>query len=175
MTQDWDSIPTYDINIGSLKLPTDILSIMKARGIIRYLYRINYRRTVIKFGMSCPKSGAPGERLYRQIGHAKGWIGQGRLGGQNGADWRVIEETFAETYGGEIIKDDITVKIWDLTNYVFASSNIREEVNRMEAELIEQFINIAGILPIGNLRDEQSVKAKSRVLTSTYQDIFEEA
>ena len=154
MQIDWDSIPKYVINLAKIDDPYDICEIFKHYKIDKYLYKIQYKGIVIKFGMSADKSRNFGDRAYRQIGHMSSWPKDVRLTGSSGADWRVIEEDFLNTYGFQIEHQSATLTVWDVTNYDFKSINSRNEILDMEAQLIESYRQAVGEKPIGNINDE---------------------
>jgi hypothetical protein len=167
----WDIIPTYILNLGDLKDPYEICHFCKKYNIDWYLYRIKFKGIVDKFGMSADRSRNHGDRVYRQMAHAESW-GALRNNGSSGADWRIIEEDFFNRYGIKIDKQFVEIKFWDLTNYPFISTNPRNEVLRMENELIEDYVRIVGEKPIGNINDEAYIKTKGLVATETLEKLF---
>lgn len=167
----WTLIPQFEMNIGKLSTPAEICTLMKKAGIDKYLYRIVYKGTVLKFGMSADNSKNYGERLYRQIAHSASW-GKLRISGSSGADWRIVESDFYDTYGAHVDKDHMIVTMWDCTNYPFVTINPWDEVNRMEAELIQQYVDVIGQKPIGNINDEANVTRKARIKKSTWDELF---
>lgn len=167
----WDVIPTHIIDVSLLNDPYEICHFMKNHNIDWYLYRIKFKGIVLKFGMSADKSRNFGDRIYRQIAHAESW-GKIRNTGSSGADWRIVEDDFYKQYGIKVDKQFMEIKLWDLTKYSFISTNPRNEVLRMENELIESYINIAGEKPIGNINDEAYIKTKGLVPLSVVQNLF---
>jgi hypothetical protein len=147
---------------------------MKQYDIDKYLYRIMFKGIVIKYGMSADKSKNYGERLYRQLSHAESW-GSLRNCGSSGADWRVIEEEFFKLYGIKIDKNQISIKLWDVTNYPFTTIDPWKEVYYMEQSLIDSYANIVGEKPIGNLHDDINFRQKGHIPLEVYNGIFEEA
>ena len=168
----WNIIPTHVIDVSTIDAPYDISLIMKALGIDRYCYQIMYKGIVIKYGMSADNSRNYGERIYRQIGHSKSW-GSKRLTGSSGADWRIIEEDFLDLYGFPIDKDHMKIKLWDLTNYPFVTINPWDEVNAVEAQLIDAYVDAVGEKPIGNINDEANVIRKAGIRVDLMVDLFE--
>ena len=169
----WETIPTYIINVSGLRDPYEICHILKSYNTDKYLYRIKYKGIVIKYGMSADRSKSFGERVYRQLAHSASW-GELRNTGSSGADFRIIEEDFFNLYGISIDKDHLEVKIWDVTNYEFLSTNPRNEIIRMENELIEKHISVTGEKPIGNINDEANIKTKGLVPTVLAKKLFTE-
>jgi hypothetical protein len=173
----WNVIPTYEIGVADLIQAYNICDIMKARKTRAYCYSITNKATMdkplilIKYGMSYDNSPNFGERIYRQIAHSKSW-GEQRSKGHSGADWRVIEEDFLEHYGFEIKKDNLIIKIWDLTNYPFTLCNQWDEVNKIESHLINEYVQIYGKKPIGNINDESRTFFRSAVAIETMNNLF---
>ena len=172
----WATFPKYTINIGSMLVPADIVQCFKKYNIDKYVYCIMYKGIIIKFGMSAPESQSRewGERLYRQLGHCYSW-GKGiRIEGSSGADWLVIERDFKETYGIDLDHTDIKVIVWDVTNYEFQSYNPFNEVESMESELINNYVEQFGSKPIGNINDEANKRNRSFVSKETFGGLFVE-
>ena len=167
----WEIIPTYILNVADLQDPYDICHFMKKHNIDWYLYRVKYKGIVLKFGMSADRSRNFGDRVYRQIAHAESWNDL-RNTGSSGADWRIIEEDFYNLYGIKIDKNHLEIKIWDLTNYPWFSTVPRNEVIRMENELIEEYTKIVGEKPIGNINDEAQIKSKGLVPIDALAKLF---
>ena len=169
---DWSIIPTHTIDVSTINAPYDISLIMKSLKIDRYCYQIMYKGIVIKYGMSADNSRNYGDRLYRQIGHSKSW-GKQRLNGSSGADWRVVEEDFLDVYGFPIDVGNMTVKLWDLTNYPYVTINPWDEVNAIEAQLIDAYVQAVGEKPIGNINDEANVIRRAGIRIDTMDRLFD--
>ena len=166
--------PRYNILYGKLARPADICAIFAHYQIDKYVYRINYKGTVIKFGMSAAESESRiwGERVYRQLAHCYSW-GTQRIDGSSGADWLVIERDFKNLYGVDIDHNHITVAVWDVTNYPFESFTPSIEVEKIEAELINEYIALVGEKPIGNINDEANKRNKPFVNKEAHDNLFE--
>lgn len=174
MKIDWSIIPTYTLDVSRLSNPYDICKMMRKAKIDKYVYEIMWKGIVIKYGMSADNSRAYGERLYRQIGHSKSWREQ-RLVCASGSDWRIIEEDFFKTYGFELDKEHLHVKIWDATNYPFKTFNPWDEVYAMEQELIRNYSTVVGAKPIGNINDDRNIIYKAYVKKETFGGLFDES
>lgn len=172
VTVNWNNTPTYDIDVGQISDPFEISKLMKSLGIKKYCYRIMYKGIVIKYGMSADNSRNCGERIYRQIGHSASW-GSQRLNGSSGADWRIVEEDFYNEYGIHIDKNYISIRVWDFTNFPFQTYNPWDEVNAIEAQLIDEYVRLIGKKPIGNINDEANVIRKAAVTKDTLNNLFE--
>jgi hypothetical protein len=172
MDINWSAIPTHNIDVGKLTDPTDICALMKQHKIRQYVYRIKYKGLVIKYGMSTDNSKAYGDRVYRQIAHAASW-GTRRINGPNGADWRVVEEDFKNTYGFELDKKHLTIQIYNMTNYPFTTVNHRDEVYFVEQELIEEYRRLVGEKPIVNLHDDTLHKRRGYIKKDTFGGLFD--
>ena len=167
----WSIIPTYILDVKDLTDPYDICNFCKKYNIDWYLYRIKYKGIVLKFGMSADRSRNYGDRSYRQIAHSESW-NEKRLNGSSGADWRIIEEDFYKLYDIKVDRKFMEIKFWNLTDYPFISTIPRNEVIRMENELIEEYIKIVGEKPIGNINDEAYIKTKGLVNIQTLENLF---
>ena len=163
----------HHIDVGLITDPYDIVHYFKFHNIKKYLYRINWTHSVLKFGMSCPsaRTALPGERLYRQIGHATSW-GERCLTGSSGADWLIIEKDFEKAYGIIPCHNKMTATIWDVSNYPFETINPFYEVNAMENILIEEYVKIVGQKPIGNINDEANARRRSGISKKLIEDLF---
>ena len=170
----WASFPKHTLDAGSLSVPASIVQFFKKHSIDKYVYCIMFKGIVIKFGMSAAESSTRewGERVYRQIGHCYSW-GKGiRLEGSSGADWLIIERDFKELYGFDINHNELKVIVWDVTNYAFQSFNHFIEVESMESELINNYLEQFGEKPIGNINDEANKRNPSFVSVKTFDTNF---
>lgn len=169
---DWNLIPQHSIQGNTLLEPSDISYMMKQFKIRKYIYRIVFKGIVIKFGMSADNSRTYGERLYRQIGHCKSW-GHNRLGGSSGADFRIIEEDFKNLYGIEIDHKDLNITVYNCTTYPFKTISPWDEIEEMETTLIKEYTNLVGARPIGNINDDANIRRKPKILSNTWNGLFE--
>lgn len=171
---DWSSFPRYLINVSNLSVPAEICTIFKKYNIDKYVYQITYKGiVVVKFGMSSAKSSSRiwGERVYRQIAHCYSW-GKNRIDGSSGADWLIIERDFKQKYGVDLDHNHLTITVWDITNYNFRSFDPFKEVEAMESEKINEYVQLMGQKPIGNINDEANKKNRPFVDADTFNDIF---
>lgn len=163
--KDWQQFARkHEIDLGKINDPCEIADLCRKYSIEKYVYRIKYKGLVLKFGMSSPKAytARNGDRLYRQIGHVSSW-GTCRLTGSSGADFRIIEEDFENCYGHKLDHKFMSTTIWDLTNCPFQTIEPDKEVNAIENQLIEEYVQIVGEKPIGNINDESIIKQRSAV------------
>jgi len=172
MKINWQEIPRYSLEVKLLKSSYEICLMMKTSKIDKYVYRIKHKGLVLKFGMSADNSRTYGERLYRQIGHCESW-GNKRLVCSSGSDWRIIEEDFYKKYQSKIDKNELIITIYDLTNYPFESINPWDEVYYIEQTLINQYKDIVGEKPIGNINDDHNIMYKARIKKVTFDNLFE--
>ena len=173
---DWDSFPKYYINCGKLSEPFDICRFFKKHKIDKYVYTILYDDMItVKDGMSAAKSISRiwGERIYRQIAHAFSW-GIQRIDGSSGADWLIIERDFKEKYGIDLDHRKLTLVVWDVSNYNFQSFDPFKEVEKMESEKINEYIQRYGEKPIGNINDEANKRNRTYVPKELYNSFIEE-
>jgi hypothetical protein len=171
MNINWKDIPQHTILVGELSKPSDISKILKVFSIRKYIYRIVYKGIVIKYGMSMDNSKNFGERIYRQIGHCKSWDKE-RLNGSSGSDFRIIEEDFNKLYGSEIDHKFITITIYNLTNYVYQTTDEWTEIISIENSLIEDYVRLVGQKPIGNINDEAHINRRPRPLKAIVDKFF---
>jgi hypothetical protein len=171
---DWNSFPKYTLDIRKLSTPAGILQFFKTRQIDKYIYCIMFKGIVIKFGMSAAESYSriSGERAYRQIAHCASWGPGIRIDGSSGADWLIIERDFKQMYGIDLVHSDLTLIVWDVTNYKFESYRPFNEVEAMEAELIGNYLDQFGQKPIGNINDEANKKNRSFVSIEQFSTLF---
>lgn len=171
----WNTFPKYTINIGELSAPIEISHFFRQRDIDKYTYCIMFKGIVIKYGMSAPESKSRefGDRVYRQIGHCFTWGVDKRLDGSSGADWLIIERDFKTRYGFDINHEHIKVIVWDVTNYPFLSIRPFREVEEMESELINYYLEHFGEKPIGNINDEANKLNRSFIGQATWDHCFE--
>jgi hypothetical protein len=170
----WTSFPKYTINIGAMLVPASIIQYFKNYKIDKYVYCIMFKGIVLKFGMSAPDgiSREWGERVYRQIGHCFTWGSGIRLEGSSGADWLIIERDFKQLYGIDIDHRQLKVIVWDVTNYAFQSYEPFKEVETMESEQINNYLEQFGEKPIGNINDEANKRYRSFVSVQTFENNF---
>jgi hypothetical protein len=172
---DWSQFPRYTIAYGFLQSPVDVCKVFSHYNIDKYVYCINFKGIVIKYGMSAAEGTNRmwGERVYRQLAHCHSW-GSQRIDGSSGKEWFIIEQDFKNTYGIDIDHRDVIVTVWDATNYQFESFHPSFEVEQMEAELINNYIDLVGSKPIGNINDEAYKQNKSFVNKKVHDNLFEE-
>lgn len=171
ITTNWTIIPTYHIDVSNFKNHYDLRSVFKHANIRKYIYRINYKGLVLKYGMSSDVKSDPGERVYRQVGHAFGW--EYPLEGSSGDDWYIIEQSVVDQYGITMHKDGLTVKIWDLSQYPFMSLTPNVEIKRIESELIQLHVDTVGEKPIGNIEDDTKIFKKCMISAEIYNRYIE--
>ena len=154
------------LEVAALSDPFEICELFQEFGTKKYIYKIRHSKLgiVLKFGMSCPETDntEPGERLYRQIGHAASW-GRKKIQGPNGSEWNNIETTYRQLFKRKLNRQDLIVDVWDLTNYEFRTINPKLEIIAIENSLIEEYESITGRRPIGNIKDESTVKYRSAI------------
>jgi hypothetical protein len=122
----------------------DLTKLFKLHGIQDYVYTIETKYGVVKHGESANTIGPNGERLYRQLGHLLGW--ERRLTGSSGAEMRIVAEEYEKMYGEPLTRNDVTVRITDLTGVPYA----KDECVALERCLINESIKTDGRAPIGN-------------------------
>ena len=152
----WSTFPKYTFKLSSFATPAEIMHYFAHRNIDKYVYCVKFKGIIIKFGMSAAESDSrlPGERVYRQLAHCFSWGDGIRIDGSSGADWLIIERDFKNLYGIDLDHQHISVIVWDVTNYDFQGFRPKDEVEAMESELINNYLEEFEEKPIGNINDE---------------------
>lgn len=164
--------PIYEIELEKLNKAVDISAIVKEFGTAQYVYTFEYNGEVIKHGISVDKNSIPGERIYRQSGHLKGWDKQLALGSA-GDDMREIDAKYLLKTGKNLNRNGMKITIHDLTNVESPSITDKNlHVKRLERQLIKEYQEANGKLPIGNVKDESYIDNKTHVTQSTWDRLF---
>jgi hypothetical protein len=164
---DINQLPKYVIDLSQLNDAADIKFIMRQHKVTDYCYAFTSSSSVMKYGQSADSD--PGERIYRQARFIQGWptIAAPRSAGHE-------FETVLEHFPG-IRKNNICIKVWDMTNYPFLADDHHDfELTKLENQLITEHINLFGYRPIGNKRTEDHIVNKSIVPDAVYNNLFEE-
>jgi len=169
---DWKSVSSYNIPLKDCNVPYDITEVFKKHKTKKYVYVITHNNLIIKVGMSAARQKTLGERSYRQVGHSKSW--DKPLTGSSGSDWYHVEDIVRSKHGYEMHKDNIVITVYDFTDYPFVSINQEAEILRAESELIQQYTNIMGKKPIGNITNDETIFNKGLILQETYDKLFDE-
>lgn len=169
----WDLVPKYTFGLSGMTKPTQIIEYLKNLGIKHYLYAIFYKNRTVKIGMSLGGTTRDGERLYRQLGHLDSW-GQHCIIGANGIEFHAICQHLELLHGGPVDHNDITVYIWDFTNYPWTTINKQYELEKAEQYLIRNYKLLYGELPIGNLYDYNPFGKKSAPNAQVYHTLFQD-
>ena len=161
------TLPSYTMKVSELPEPSAVLRAFARRGIRNYIYTIACPEDVIKHGMSCPRSGHtdPGDRLYRQLGHLNGWNGQ-PLQGASGADLKLV----VDKHFPHITRNDITVTIYDATNYSFFGGKL--DLEKGEHALVSEYEKQHKRRPYGNIQDTAPRGNKAVVANATFGKFF---
>ena len=164
--------PIYEINLADLSEAAGISWIMKSLGVVDYVYTFEYQGTVIKHGISVDKKSNAGDRIYRQAGHLEGW--KYRLYGPNGNDMRLINDEYFKKTGEHLNRLGIKIIVRDLTNQRSPSAaDPYLHVKQLERQLIKEYKEKHGCLPIGNIKDESYIDNKTYVSDRTFSALFE--
>jgi hypothetical protein len=171
MKIDLNNIPTFSIDCGRLHNASEIKQLMKKYDVKYYCYMFIHKSTTMKIGMSADSDwirGSYGERIYRQAFHIPGWP-TAPSPKSAGNDMLDIIENFAG-----INKNDVLIKVFDMTNYPFICEDIPEyEVGELEKDLMDLYEQEHGCLPVGNIRDERKLPRKSVVADVTFKRLFD--
>ena len=168
---DISQLPSIIFDLGKCLHASEIKGLMKKLGIKHYCYAFIYNSTVMKYGQSADNDwirGSFGERVYRQAFQIPGWPTKPSVKSA-GCDMLDVIKHFPG-----INKNNVCIKIWDMTNYPFAvQDDPRHEVTQLEDQFLDAHIKQHGRLPLGNLRDESHIRRKSRVTDRHFNSIFD--
>jgi hypothetical protein len=165
-------LPTISFDLGKCLNACEIKGMMKKLGIKYYCYAFIYKSTIMKYGQSADNDwvrGSFGERIYRQSFQIPGWPSKPSVKSA-GNDMLDVIKNFPN-----IDKNDVCVKVWDMTGYSFAvQDDPRHEVTQLEDQLLESYEKQFGYLPVGNLRNESHIRRKTRVTDQHFNSIFDQ-
>lgn len=168
---DISQLPSETFDLGKCLHACEIKGMMKTLGIKYYCYAFIYKSTVMKYGQSADNDwarGSFGERIYRQSFQIPGWPTKPSVNSA-GNDMLDVIKNFPY-----INKNDVCVKVWDMTNYQFAvDGDPKHEVTQLEDQFLDSYIKQHGSLPLGNLRDESHIRRKTRVTDQIFNSIFD--
>jgi hypothetical protein len=162
----------YEIDLEKLNTPVEISSIVKSFGTVKYVYTFMYFDEVLKHGISVDKKSIPGERIYRQAGHAEGWPKQ-LAPGSAGDDMRDIAEKYFIKNGKSLNRRGMKIIVRDLTNVESPSITDKNlHVKQLERQLIKEYKDAHNELPIGNVKDEAYIDNKTCVSKTVFDRLF---
>lgn len=166
---DIGKLPTVVFDLSAYLTASIIKRDMKSAGIESYVYAFMCNGKIMKYGVQyeCDDD-TFGERIYRQAFHIPGWpsIPSKRSAGNDMLD--IIP------FFPHINKNDVTIQVWDMTNYPRASAyDTKFEVNQVERQLIKEYTKVHGSRPVGNIKDEAHMDRKARVCDSVFNSLFE--
>lgn len=168
---DWSKTRVHMFHLTGMVKPVEIIDHMTNLNIMHYVYAIYWNNVLVKYGMSEGQTTRPGERLYRQIGHIPSF-GQHTIHGSNGIDFRVICQHLELEYGKKVDHNDMTVFVWDFTNYPWHTISKPYELDKAETYLIQEHLRIHNRLPIGNLYDKNICSKQSAPDAVVCQTLF---
>lgn len=169
MLIDTGKLLTTKFELFRLLKPYEIVTVMKKLGFESYVYEFVYKGVTMKYGVQYDIQGSSyGERIYRQAFHIPGWPTKPSEKSA-GNDMLAVVSNFPN-----INKNDVTINVWDMTNYPRASSiNPKFEVNQLERQFIREYVRKHGDKPIGNIKDESHMDKKSIVTDVQFDRLFE--
>lgn len=166
---DMSKVPVHVFDLSQLLHAKEILAEMKRLQIESYCYAFIYNTEVLKYGLQYDlKKSSHGERVYRQAFHIPGWPTKPseKTSGNDMLDIVKLRP--------DIHKNDVCVKIWDMTAYPRCSSlKPNFEVDKLERELIKAHITQHGSRPIGNIKDESHMDNAVVISDSHFENLFE--
>lgn len=161
----------YEINLANLNRPADILQIMKHADVKKYVYTFVYQDQIIKHGISVDLKSLPGDRIYRQAGHVDGW--KSRLTGPCGDDMIYINADYFAKTGEHLNRLGMKIIVRDQTHVRSPSlSDPNLHVKQLERQLIKEYCDQHGYLPIGNIKDEAYIDNKTYVAEEQWNSLF---
>jgi hypothetical protein len=166
---DTTKLPTFKFDLSAYLTASTIKRDMRNINVKNYVYAFFHKETLMKYGVQydCDND-TFGERIYRQAFHIPGWpsVPSKKSAGNDILD--II------CYFPNINKNDITIQVWDMTNYPRANSNNPKfEVNQVERQFIKEYIKLHGSRPIGNIKDERHMDNKAFVPDVMFNNLFE--
>jgi hypothetical protein len=167
----WKSTSVHQFPLKDLEKPAEIMDIMKQLSIKKYTYEIRCNNITIKFGMSDATTTQDGERIYRQIGHLDSW-GENKLSGDNGIEFLDYNKEYKSRYGKDMDHNEIIICVWNFDFYPFETIDTTSEIESAEIELIENYKNIYGGKPIGNIDDTHKFHRKSAPVKNIVNGLF---
>lgn len=171
MQFDLTRIYSFNVSCNNLLHAKEIKQLMKTYGVKYYCYMFFHNSSTMKIGMSTDNDwqrGSYGERIYRQAFQIPGWPTKPSKKSA-GNDMLDIIEHFPG-----INKNDVRIKVFDMTNYPFLCQNSPEyEVREFEKHLMDLYEQTNGGLPIGNIRDERELPKKGIVTDLTFNSLFD--
>lgn len=161
--------PTYTIPLNRYDDYTEIIRFCRKNDIKIYVYKIEWKDIVIKFGLQ-HKHGADGndygERVYTQVGHMPGWTKPNlKRSPSTKEDVDTIIQKIETIYNCRFNKDDVVLTIMDYTNAPFELDKPYYELQRIEDELVDDHYENYGYRPMGN--KTKTVGKKIPLLKST--------
>lgn len=150
-------IKKHILDLKNISHPSEIYSYFKTNNLRQYAYSFLHLGTVLKHGESAShgRDRDFGERVRRQAENIDGWSRDYRS--TSGKDMQEICEDFLQEQSMHVLKDDVTIVIYDFSDHVVDGwRKLEEEIKIFEAEMIARHKTIYGYLPIGNLREESS-------------------
>lgn len=163
----------YEIDLEKLNAAVDISAIVKDFDTVSYVYTFRFQGKIIKHGISTDQKSIPGERIYRQSGHLLGWRQQLAIGSA-GDDMRDINSRYCRKTGENLNRIGMKITVHDLTKLQSPSITDKNlHVKQLERQLIREYKEKHGELPIGNIKDESHIDNKTCVTKSTWERLFE--
>lgn len=152
--------PDEIVKIRDLRKPSDIAQVFRMLQAFGYGYAFKHKGITIKIGHSYDNSKMWGERAYRQIANLPGWAVI--PASSCGKDIISAVKAFEQKMDTVVHKDDCTLEIWVCSGQ--ASSTI-------EDELLNQFFEMYGRLPPGNIKDTRRSKVSDAILSKFFVEV----
>lgn len=166
---DIGKLPSVVFDLSNYLTASIIKRDMKKAGIRSYVYAFYHKGKLMKYGVQydCGYD-TYGERIYRQAFHIPGWPTKPSVNSAGNDMLDIIP------YFPGINKNDITIQIWDMTHYPRANSkDPKFEVNKVERQLIKEYIDLHKQKPVGNIKDESHMDNKGCITDKMFASIFE--
>lgn len=165
--------PDYSFSVSKCKRSASIHRALKHFCVEQYAYIIECEGKAMKIGQSADSSRIYGERLIRQLGNLPGWPPEEARKSGCGKDILSVTEDFQKATGITVHKDNCTVKIWDVTHIPIVAYNQRHPSVLAEDELMTQYEQQHGRLPIGNYKDTRPKYKPSLIRIDVVKSLFE--
>jgi hypothetical protein len=185
--------PDFLIKCNALTYSNEVYIAMRSNYIERsYVYAIaiddptqKFQYQIIKIGRSSPNPGDNevdvGERIARQLAHLNGWqyyTGMDPISSHGQDFLNVVQRAINQKLlPANFNKDMITVGVWDITARMpqvlqTAVTNEFLATGYAEAELVKQYKNTYGNLPICNIQDPSNYKVYKGYIPKSVGQMF---
>ena len=163
--------PHYKLYLKEVSTPSEVLRIMKRKGLSKYCYTFYVMDRNVKYIMNIGMSEGEhvGDRVYRKCGNLYGF-GHNTLTGDFGSDMKTVVKLFEAKFTDiQVHKDNVIVELWDTSNIIVDSFN--SATVECEKKLFRDCKAKFGIIPVGNTQDPND-RNKQTTTPSVWNNLF---